>query len=62
MPDPFGVGHGAPVSSSDSFLVNDDRINPCIADQPGDVNDDCTVDIADLAVISEHWMQSTRQD
>ena len=60
MPDPYGIGYGEPHGSSDSFLVNDDEINPCFADQPGDVNGDCNVDFGDLAILSRYWMESTR--
>ena len=60
MPDPYGIGYGEPVNSSDSFLVNDDEINPCFADQPGDVNGDCNVDFKDLAILSGNWMESTK--
>ena len=60
MPDPYGIGYGEPYGSGDSFLVNDDEINPCFADQPGDVNGDCNVDFKDLAILSENWMESTK--
>ncbi len=60
MPDPYGIGYGEPVNSSDSFLVNDDEINPCFADQPGDMNGDCRVDFEDMAILSRYWMESTR--
>jgi hypothetical protein len=60
MPVPYGIGYGEPTTSDDSFLVNDDENNPCYADQPGDMNGDCNVDVQDLAVISEHWLESTR--
>ena len=60
MPAPYGIGYGEPMSSDDSFLVNDDENNPCYADQPGDTNADCNVDMKDLAVIVEHWLESTR--
>jgi len=60
MPQPYGIGYGEPVSAVDSFLVNDDENNPCREDQPGDVNGDCTVDVGDLAVVSGHWLESTK--
>jgi hypothetical protein len=60
MPQPYGIGYGEPASRYDSFLVNDDENNPCSTDQPGDVNGDCTVDMGDLAVVSEHWLESTK--
>jgi prepilin-type processing-associated H-X9-DG protein len=60
MPDPYGIGYGEPARSTDSFLVNDDEIYPCFGDQPGDLNGDCTVDAADLAILSRYWMESTR--
>ncbi|MBE0537146.1 MAG: hypothetical protein IH624_15905 [Phycisphaerae bacterium] len=60
MPAPFGIGYGLPISNWDSFLVDDDEINPCTTDQPGDINGDCRVDMGDLAVLSEHWLESTR--
>ncbi|MBE0537147.1 MAG: hypothetical protein IH624_15910 [Phycisphaerae bacterium] len=62
MPDPYGIGYGEAVSYGDSFLVNDDENNPCAADQPGDLNADCRVDMADVAVLSRHWLESTRAD
>jgi hypothetical protein len=62
MPDPYGIGLGEPSNGYDSFLVNDDAINPCYTDQPGDLNKDCAVDIEDLSIISKHWMESTKQD
>ena len=60
MPDPYGIGYGEPMSRDDSFLVNDDENNPCYADQPGDINGDCNVDMGDFAILSEYWMESTR--
>ena len=62
IPDPHEIGSGQPSTAADSFLVNDDLINPCYADQPGDLNKDCTVDIGDLAIISKYWMESTSTD
>ncbi|MBN1125214.1 MAG: hypothetical protein JXA82_09405 [Sedimentisphaerales bacterium] len=60
--EPYGIGYGEPTNRDDSFLVNDDEVNPCVADQPGDVNKDCRVDVKDLAVLSEHWLESTSAD
>jgi prepilin-type processing-associated H-X9-DG protein len=62
IPDPHEIGSGQPLNASDSFLVNDDLINPCYADQPGDLNKDCTVDVGDLAILSKYWMESTNVD
>jgi prepilin-type processing-associated H-X9-DG protein len=62
MPHPYGIGYGQPQTEDDSFLVSDDENNPCSADQPGDLNADCSVDMGDLAALSEHWLESTRVD
>jgi hypothetical protein len=34
---------------------------PCETIIAGDVNGDCTVNLADMAILSQHWLEDRRQ-